>query len=344
MEVSGIKALFDINLGLRNHEKVAVLYCSERRDVRRLLEAGLKRMGRKFISVPLDHKGGSWTTGAVEALENPAYPVVVLTSVRSIWHHPARKRAKYELGKRIVSIICEADGFGALYACADPEKMELLGKPIHALLKPGARVHVTAPSGTDMEAVVEQPFLETGRFNLPSTGGNWPSGEVGFGPRQGSVNGVITYDLKFKHLGSMEKRKATVTVNEDKCVQFSGDGGQDLKKLFLGRDKMLFWVGEVALGLNPGFRRNPDDTIEVDPNPRTIVEEKALGTAHFGHGGNLSFGKRTGDHADGVVAAPTVTVDGVKVMSDGKFSTDTLPEAARAWLDEIKMLASAAST
>ncbi len=343
MEIPGIKTLFDINLGLRNHEKVAVLYCSERGDVRRLLEAGLKEMGRGFISVPLDRGGGSWSTRAVEALEDPAYPVVVLTSVRSIWHHPARKRAKYQLGKRIVSIICEAGGFQAGYTSAEPAKMELLGTPLFELFKPGAHVHVSAPSGTDIEAVVKQPFLETGSYDLPSTGGNWPSGEVGFGPREGSVNGVIVYDLKFKHLGSMEKRKATVKVSRDRSVEFSGEGGYELKKLFLNRDRALFWVGEVALGLNSGFRRNPDDTIEVDPDPRTIVEEKALSTAHFGHGGNLSFGKRSGDHADGVVAAPTVTVNGVKVMIDGKFCTEPLSEGARAWLGEIGMLAGAAS-
>ncbi|GEM_PF-2490969 len=335
MEPPGLTALLDRYLGLKDDERVALLYGSSRREVLRILENGLQRRGVQFKSASFERQSGSWDENSIKLLENPDYPVIILTSVTSIWHHPARKRAKYDLGKRIVSVICEGDGFDSDYSTADPEKMDMLGKTISSLLVPGAKVHLTSPNGTDVEATVENPFLESGRYDLPATGGNWPSGEVGFGPREGSVNGVIVYDLKFKHLGSLEDKRAKVTVRNDRCVKFDGAGGSLLKGLFNSRDKSLFWVGEVAIGLNPGFINAQKNGIVIDPDPRTIVEEKALSTAHFGHGGNLSFGKRKGSHADGVMAAPTVTVDGLILMVDGKFSRETLPAEVCAWLDKI---------
>jgi len=338
MEPPGLTSLLDKYLVVRKKENVAILYDSERTEVRRILEDGLKRRGHPHKSVPLEHRSGSYTTDALWLLENPEYPVVILTSVRSIWHHPARKRAKYELGKRMASVICEAPGFMAGYTCEDPEKMKMLGEPISKLMVKGAKVKLATLEGTNVEAIVEIPFFESGVFATRATGGNWPSGEIGFGPKEGSVNGTIVYDVKFKHFGSMETRKAIVRIEEDRCVRFDGPGGQDLKKLFIGRDKALMYVGEVAMGLNSGFEKRENGSIVVDPDPRTIVEEKALGTAHFGHGGNLSFGKRTGDHADGVISCPSISIDGIEIMKEGKFLPGPFPDDVCDWLAQKGML------
>lgn len=343
MEPPGLTAFLDNCLRLKKNEKAAILYDLKRMDVRDLLERGAEDRGNLYKSVPLEHKSGAFTQIAVDLMEDPSYPVVVLTSVKSIWHHPARKRAKYDLGKRMAGVICEAAGFDAPYSCADPDKMDSLGKHIARMMTHGAKVRITAPSGTDVEAVVEIPFLESGMYYMEGTGGNWPSGEIGFGPRELSVKGVIVYDLKFKHLGSMENCKAKVKIERDRCVKFDGEGGHKLERLFNERDPALNWVGEVAMGLNYCFERKPNGAIVVDPDPRTIVEEKALGTAHFGHGGNLSFGKREGDHADGVVDSPTIDIDGKTIMIAGKFSPDAFPDEVCEWLNEIDMLAGAAS-
>ena len=338
MEPPGIRALLDYCLGIKNTEKVALLYDTNRKAVRRILEAGLSQRRCQYKSIALEHENGSYTQDALDILENPDYPVIIFTSVKSIWHHPARKRAKYELGKRVVSVICEAQGFQNGYSAADPEQIEQLGTPISRLFVPGATVRITTISGTDIESVIESPFLETGMFQQRSTGGNWPSGEVGFGPKEGSVNGTIVYDLKFKHLGSLQKHHARVKVVEDECVEFDDKGGRRLRELFISRDNALMMVGEFAVGLNPGFGRDRKNEIVMDSDATTIVEEKALGTAHFGHGGNLSFGKRVGDHADGVVSSPTVTVNGQMIMKDGKLSRKLYSDDICKWLGEIGLL------
>ncbi len=52
----------------------------------------------------------------------------------------------------------------------------------------------------------------------------------------------------------------------------------------------------------------------------TLAEEKNLGTAHFGSGGNLSYGNREGPHFDAVIEKPTVYFDSKIIIENGRLN------------------------
>ncbi len=59
------------------------------------------------------------------------------------------------------------------------------------------------------------------------------------------------------------------------------------------------------------------------------MEEKLLGTVHFGHGGNLSFGSRVGTHFDAVIRRPSVETGGVTILIDGQVNRELLSPNAK---------------
>ncbi len=70
-------------------------------------------------------------------------------------------------------------------------------------------------------------------------------------------------------------------------------------------------VAELGIGTN--------DSARLTGN--ILEDEKILGTIHVAFGDNHSFGGniRVPSHQDGVVMAPTVTIDGTTVLDGGKL-------------------------
>jgi leucyl aminopeptidase (aminopeptidase T) len=131
---------------------------------------------------------------------------------------------------------------------------------------------------------------------------------VGFGPIEHSVHGELVYDFKIQHVGLVEDDHHRLHVEADE-IQIV-HGSNEFEEL-VSRYPTLRCISEVSFGINPVWT-------QVD-SPHSIVEEKNLGTVHFGAGGNFSYGNRKGPHFDSVIHSPTVWLDGVPIMQDGRF-------------------------
>lgn len=120
-------------------------------------------------------------------------------------------------------------------------------------------------------------------------------------------------------------------IKNDRVIDVQGKFRGELEAFFEKTDPILWFISEVSMGLNP--------ETPIDPNPTHIVEEKKLGTAHFGHGGNASYGKRIGFHLDGVVNCPTISVGDETIMKEGKIPYDIIDSESTKWLGKYNLIA-----
>jgi len=162
---------------------------------------------------------------------------------------------------------------------------------LKALLDNGNELHITTKSGTDISCGIKgmQAVSADGNYTQPGTGGNLPAGEVYIPP-----NG---------------KKPIKLQIEEGKVISI--EGGEEAEQL----EQALSWaetnskypgsvrrVGEFGIGLNP----------KAKIIGSTLVDEKALGTAHIGIGSNYWFGGNIYAiiHLDQIFKDPEIKIDG----------------------------------
>jgi 2,5-dihydroxypyridine 5,6-dioxygenase len=191
---------------------------------------------------------------------------------------------------------------------------------------------VTSRYGTDFTYHVDQrvfvPPLPSNSFDPYKMinfdkdenrkGGNlyyylFPTGEFNVAPIEGSANGRLVIDLTMHHIGRLAEPIA-LTVEKGRVTSI--DGGADARTL---RDYLLTYGDENAY-MCPA-------EASVGVNAKAIVrgiqrEDKNIyGAMHFGLGTNIDVGGsvKSKIHMDGVILEPTLYVDGVKRMDNGRF-------------------------
>lgn len=320
----GIEALLTKNFALSPADELVIVYDAQHKEALDAVVGVARRQGLRHRAVRTAYAGEPDFDVRLqsEILERDG-PFLFLTK-HNPWHTPTRKKAKHEQRKRLAALICPLEELTQGGATVDPELLTSIIDDLEPLFLPGVRAEFSAASGTRIEAVIGTPpdaraFFESGDYSKPGTGGDYPCGEIGFGPETGSVNGVIVYDLKVQHLGYL-REPLILEVQNDKVVSITGHRTNDFRKLMDDWDPVLRYVSEVSLGINPKAGCSSD--------PGSIIEEKQLGTVHFGHGGNASYGARTGPHFDGVVSLGSVKVGGVEVLRRGKLMAGAVVQSA----------------
>ena len=109
-------------------------------------------------------------------------------------------------------------------------------------------------------------------------------------------------------MAHVNKDPLTVTIEKDVVVDVNGVYEKEFRN-FIGSHPVLKFVSEISIGTNP--------IVSSVAELCSIIEEKNIGTAHIGNGGNKSYGKREGPHFDGVFAKPSITIGGNLIMEDG---------------------------
>jgi leucyl aminopeptidase (aminopeptidase T) len=307
-------------------ERLIFIHDSEFRVVAPTLKSVASRLGIRVDTREIEYDGIRPLDGATGSLlVGSEYGVILFGVVHNIWHTPERRRAKYELGKRLVAFVCSPEEIGGAGSLADPKEIGAATRQLARYFATGMEVTVTTPGGSDFSAVIGTPFCEHGNYDVPGTGGDFPAGEVGFGPKLGSVNGHIVYDIKVQHIGLLQE-PLHLQVEQDRISELSGPAAGRFRETCAARGDILNFISEISLGLNP--------LVGVSAASAYIPEEKTFGTLHCGHGGNASYGERKGPHLDGVMARPTVTVGGRLVMRDGVIVAGLIEESSLRWLTQ----------
>lgn len=320
-----LKNLLVASLGIGPRDSFAFIHDDKYSVLRDPICDFVAQTGAREISLEIAHDGIQPLAESVRSIIlGSEFSVILFGLVHNIWHTPERKKAKYELNKRLASLVCAPEDFAGGASNVEGFRLVELAKSIRRIYETNAEFKVTTSKGTDFRAIIGTIFCEDGKYCLPGHGGDFPAGEVGFGPIEGSVHGRIVYDVKVQHIGILES-PLVLEVRNDKVVEVSGENAADWERVCRQRGEILNFISEISVGLNPGG--------QVTAAPDFIPEEKNLGTLHCGHGGNASYGKRHGPHLDGVMNSPTIIVGGFELMQNGKLSPGLVPEGLLDWID-----------
>jgi hypothetical protein len=180
-------------------------------------------------------------------------------------------------------------------------------------LSKAKRVRVKTAQGTDIMFYVENVSVRAsdGKYIEPGAGGNIPIGEVYLAPEPGKTEGTLIIDgsSRNRHKTELIKEPIIVEIRKGKVVEITGGAEAELL------DQSLKWaeensiypdrvrsIAELGIGLNP----------KAKVIGTTIIDEKALGTAHVAIGSNAWFGGtiKTIIHLDQVFRNPKIYIDG----------------------------------
>ncbi|MFH1849964.1 MAG: aminopeptidase [archaeon] len=195
----------------------------------------------------------------------------------------------------------------------DYRNLRKKGKELQNLFDEGKEIHVTTRKGTDLYYGIEGMKSTANVANLKaySVGGNIPAGEVFVPCRDKQVSGRVVIDASIRIMETtlLIKKPVTIIIEHGEVTEIHG--GEEARALestlrFASETAKFPWgirrVGEFGVGINSRAK-------VVGP---TIINEKALGTAHIGIGSNAWFGGSIYaiTHLDQVFTEPFIKIDG----------------------------------
>ena len=143
-----------------------------------------------------------------------------------------------------------------------------------------------------------------------------PDGEFFTGPVEDSVNGEVTFSYPAVY-GGREVAGVKLRFKDGKVVDASAERNEDFLLKTLDTDEGARRLGELGIGTNYGIDRF---TKEI------LLDEKIGGTIHLAVG--MSYPETGGKNSSAVHwdmvcdlrQGGRITVDGVELQSNGKFS------------------------
>lgn len=231
----------------------------------------------------------------------------------SLFHTDARRSA-VKAGARFANMAdygVEMMERGGLFA--DFERQGALMNRVSDLIE-GESIRITTEKGTDITASIKgrRTLRQFGRSLVSGASSSPPNIETALGPVEGTAEGVAVIDgsIPFPGLGVLGE-DIRLTIKGGRIVGI--DGGAQARTLEAGlaalRDDAAYQMAEIGIGFN--------DCSTL--SNRMLEDEGVMGTAHFGFGGNVSFGGviESSVHIDMVFKAPSIWVDGRQVMDRG---------------------------
>ena len=239
---------------------------------------------------------------------------LLLSVASTAMTHTDAVRAALRNGVRYVSmpgINVEMMTNGA--ATADYREVSRISREVAHILTRGHKLRLTCAHGSDLTLEI------TGRTAFPLDGvfrsgavAAFPDGEVAMAVVEGTSQGLVVFDLTMHLLGRLEE-PVVLTVEGGRAVKIEG-GRQAMRlkeHLDTKGDQHSTNIGEFAVGTNAWARAIGNAS----------EDKKRIGTVHIGLGDNRTLGGQVSSatHLDGIMAAPTLTVDGKMLIDAGKL-------------------------
>lgn len=319
-------------------DTVAVLSESQSRPVLvELAQLAAARLGARVFGLvmPTRFAGGTpqaRSTGASDALQNIAPAVTALAgstlvvdcTVEGLMHAPELP-AILKGGARVVYVSNEHPEALARLAPSDDGSLELRVKEHVKRLRSSKQMRVTSPGGTDLTISLERAVVggNWGYTTRPGTMTHWPGGLALAFPAAGSVNGrlVLSHgdvNLTFKRY---VEQPVTLTVESDYVQRIEGTGlDAELMRSYIAAwgDREAYAVSHVGYGLNEAARW--DSMALYDKRDFNGTELRAFaGNFLYSTGANEVAGRHTLGHFDLPLRHCTVTLDGARVVDDGRL-------------------------
>jgi leucyl aminopeptidase (aminopeptidase T) len=279
-----------------------------------LFYAGRELCSEPFLMVmnPRNRDGENLPNIIEEAMKKAN--VVVIPTSKSATHTDARINA-CAAGARVGTLPGITQETMERCFKADYRKIARRTVELTRLLTKALKVHVTTPSGTDINFSIKgiKAHASTGIVDTPGKFGNIPSGEAYMMPKEGTAEGIIVIDGSVANIGLVDKKDPIkVKVEKGFATQITGgEAAVRLKKMLKPFGKDAHNIAEFGVGTNEAAKLCGD----------ILEDEKVMGTVHFAFGNNKSMGGTFGVqiHIDGLLLKPTFKLDDKIIMKDGKF-------------------------
>ena len=299
-------------MGLRRDESCLVVCDTSRKRLGSSVYEAAKQItnGANLLVVQMPGPEG-WQPDTLSQLEKEmlTQDVILLLTGVSLSHTDARRRA-VKGGARLASMPGITADMLQRASRADYGAISKRSEKLKAIITDADTISVETELGTAISFSVMgiQGHMEDGLYSRAGTWGNMPAGEACIGPEEGSAQGVILVDWSMSTIGRLEE-PLQIRVEKGRAVEIKGRQAHTLLEKLSPYGPSAFTLAEFAMGTNEWAQLSGV----------VLEDEKVFGTAHFALGNNISFGGSTDVpiHLDGVLRAPTVTVDGRRIMEQG---------------------------
>ncbi|MGD9032120.1 MAG: aminopeptidase [Desulfobacteraceae bacterium] len=300
-------------MGLREDESCLVVCDTSRKRLGSSVYEAAKQITRRANLCLVQMPGPlGWQPDTLSQLEKEMLTrdVILLLTGVSLSHTDARRRA-VKRGARLASMPGITADVLLRAGRADYPGISKRSERLKDMLTAADSISVETELGTAMKFSVKgmEGHMEDGLYNRAGTWGNIPAGEASIGPEEGSAEGVIVVDWSMSSMGRLEE-PLQIRVERGRAVEIKGRQADTLLQRLNPFGRSAFTLAEFAMGTNEWAQLSGV----------VLEDEKVFGTAHFALGNNISFGGTTDVpiHLDGVLRAPTVTVDGKRIMKRGQ--------------------------
>ncbi|MCK5094450.1 MAG: leucyl aminopeptidase [Spirochaetes bacterium] len=212
----------------------------------------------------------------------------------------------------------------------DMDLQEKFQNKVVELTHKAKKMRVTTPAGTDItfENVAERPITNEIRADVP--GPHFLVGQIGWAPKEESINGIIVFDGSFSGGGEADlgilAHPIELVIKQGRIVEVNGQEEAKILRNWLKKldDPNMYNLAHICYGFNPGAVLTGLGT----------EDERVWGSTEWGNGyQGPMFEGSLGDaisHADGICLNSTVLLDDELLTKDGKVVHPELVEIAKA--------------
>ena len=299
-------------LAVARGDRVVVVTDPPQQPLGELFYAGALRHARdvKLLVMPVAERHGSEPPPAIaDAMRTAA--VCLLPTSMSLTHTRARTAAT-AAGARVASMPSITYEMALRTLAADYSSIARASEELATILSSGAEVTLTSPGGCDLtfSAVDRDGHADTGHFTQPGDMGNLPAGEAFIAPVEGTATGIVVIDAASIVPEAPLGPPTRIRVRDGLAVQVEGTGAAHLEAVFAELGDAARNIAELGIGTNPAARLSGN----------ILESEKVAGTAHVALGASRHIGGTVDVpfHQDGVIARPTIRVDGRVIVREGQ--------------------------
>jgi leucyl aminopeptidase (aminopeptidase T) len=303
-------------MAIKEHETVLVITDEPLRKIGYVLWEASKQLAAEAIIaeiIPRQSNGEEPPTAVTELMK--MVDVVLIPTSMSLSHTDARREASGK-GVRIATLPGITEETMIRTLTADYFKIAERSRKVADILNDGSAVRITTDRGTDIVLSIEGRvgFADTGLNHNPGDFSNLPAGEGYIAPVEGKSVGLIVFDGSMAGIGKLRDEIIKAEVIDGFASNiYGGDGAKKLLSIMKPLGKLAFNLAELGIGTNDKARITGS----------VLEDEKAIGTVHMAFGDNKSMGGsvKVASHLDGVIMNPSVYVDDVLILEEGRFVT-----------------------
>jgi len=301
------------NMGAREDETVLVVADDKSVDIALEFYREAQSLGLEAALIQMSERQshGAEPPAPVAAAMRASH-IVIAPTAKSLSHTQARHEACAQ-GARVATMPGITRAVMERTLTVDYTGVAETSLRLAEMLSQARHARLVSPAGTELELTLSgrRGVADTGLLVSPGDFGNLPAGEAFIAPVESTAEGWIVVDGSMAGIGLLHT-PITMGVKAGQVVSIrGGEEAERLQALLSPYGKQAYNVAELGIGTNPGATLSGS----------VLEDEKVQGTVHIALGNNAFMGGqvKVPVHLDGVLLHPTLYLDGVAVIENGRL-------------------------